>query len=67
MRGVDHFRVMMTRNDLSNTFDPQLMRRDQGIRVDIMVGQTKLNEAIIHLETILSFKTPKQLLHLYRI
>lgn len=25
MRDVDHIRVMMTRVDLSNTFDPQLM------------------------------------------
>lgn len=36
MRDVDQIRVMMTRVDLSNTFDPQLMRGDQGIRVDIM-------------------------------
>lgn len=55
MRGVDHIRVMMTRVDLSNTFDLQLMRGDQGIRVDIMAGQTELNVTIIHLLTILSF------------
>lgn len=49
MRGVDHIRVMMTRVDLSNTFDPQLMLGDQGIRVDIMAGQTESNATIIHI------------------
>lgn len=49
MSGVDHIRVMMTCEDLSNTFVPQLMCGDQGIRVDIMTEQTESNATIIYL------------------
>lgn len=39
---------MMTHEDLSNTFDTQIILSDYGIRVDIMASQIESNVTIFH-------------------